>query len=116
MTKGDSFVRSLPLKQAFYDSHERRAYLRATEIARRIVDQPELIEAGRAFLDRFTRPDPHQAAAYDLWLSTLALSPEDIAERLLEDSDQGAALRDSAPVFVTLPKEDLRRIWAASAA
>ena len=44
-------------------------------------------------------PDPHQHDYGRMWLSLLDQSPEAIARALLEDSDQGALLRQTRPVF-----------------
>ncbi len=114
MTGGEQFVQTLPLKQTFYAPHERRAYLRMVEVAKRIVDQPALLKAGDAFLERFTRSDPHQATAYAIWKRTLAFSAQEVARQLLEDTERGAHLRDTAPVFVVVPREDLSRVWRTS--
>ena len=102
MTPGENLLASIKLKSVFYDRHERRAYLRAVEIAKHIVDDPSLIRMGEAFLERHMRFDPHQARYYSLWKRALTLPPEDISRALLEDSDLGAELRGSAPVFVVL--------------
>lgn len=114
MSKGESFVAALPLKARFHDAHERRAYLRAMEIAKRIIDDPNLIAVGARYLDQFMRDDPHQAEACRIWRGVLAQPPEQIARALLEDSVSGAELRNTAPVFVTLSAETLRQIWTPS--
>jgi hypothetical protein len=69
------------------------------------VDNPDLIARARLFLERHVRPDPHQRVAYETWCHLLKQSPEVIARALLEDSDTGAELRGSAPVFVVLGGE-----------
>ena len=96
MTRGERLVRGLHLKQQFYDAHERRAYVRSVEVATRIVNDPSLIARGREFLDRFVRPDRRQARNYLVWDALLNRPPEEIARKLLEDSESGASLRDSA--------------------
>lgn len=113
MTRGDQLLKSVPLKDHFYDAHERRSYLRAVEVAKRIVDDPSALRRGREFLHRFARNDPYQRPSYELWTKTLQLRPEDIARRLLEDSETGQALRDSAPVFVVISEEEAKRLWRA---
>ncbi len=100
MTTSEQFVLSLPLKRVFYDRHEQRAYARAVEIAKRLVANPSLLSNGEQFLERHVRTDPHQRRYYLLWKPILALPAEDVAKSLLADTDQGAELRGSAPVFV----------------
>lgn len=102
MSDGARLIASLPLKAEFYDSHERRAYARAVEIARRIVDDPTLIENARRFMDIHMKPDPHQRSAYDAWSVLLEHPAADIARALLADTPAGAELRGNAPVFVTI--------------
>lgn len=114
MKNGEQWVGSVGLKDRFRDAHERRSYLRAVHVARRIVDDPSLLDAGRVFLDRFVRDDPRQSAGYALWLRTLELAPGDIALRLIEDSEAGEALRDSAPVFAVISKTEAEDIWRAN--
>ena len=115
MTRGQRLIGSLPLKTSFYDSHERRSYVRLTEVAARIVDDNALIGRGRDFLDRFVRDDPHQAAAYQAWVELLRAPAESIARELLADSPRGAALRDSAPVFVAFSAAQAQELWRRSA-
>jgi hypothetical protein len=102
MTRGERLVASIPLKTSFYDSHERRAYLRMVEVARKIVDDPALIKRGRRFLERFIQDKLGQSLAYKAWANLLAEPPETIARELLSNSERGSFLRDSAPVFVVL--------------
>jgi hypothetical protein len=103
MTRGEQLARALAQKTAFYDAHERRAYARMVEVAGRLIDDPTLIDQGRTFLERFTRHDPHQRTAYRTWDQLLTSSVTEIARQLLEDTERGAWLRDTAPVFVALP-------------
>jgi hypothetical protein len=105
MELAEALVASVPLKTDFYDRHERRAYLRAVEIAKRIVEDPKIIANAAAYLERHVRPDPHQRGVYDTWKVLLTREPGFIARSMLEDSDQGAELRNSAPVFVVLRGE-----------
>lgn len=102
LSPGDRLLASMTLKSAFHDRHERRAYERSIEIARRIVNEPAIIQNADAFLERHMRYDAHQARYYVLWRSVLGLPAEAIARALLEDSDRGAELRGSAPVFVVI--------------
>lgn len=97
-------------KARFHDAHERRAYARAVEVAARILDDPALLERGRAYLERFVRDDPRQEGAYELWLQTLALGAEAVALSLIADDDKGAYLRSTAPVFTTIEPDVARRL------
>jgi hypothetical protein len=115
VTRGQHLVKSLPLKTSFYDSHERRSYVRMMEVAARIVDDSSLTNRGRDFLERFVRDDPHQAVAYRAWVELLRGPPETIARELLADSPRGAALRDSAPVFVAFSAAQAKELWRRSA-
>lgn len=110
----NQFFSKLPLKSDFYDAHERRAYLRAVATARRLLEKPSLLEAGRDHLERFTRPDPRQSSHYALWREVLAGGEAEVARRLLADTDEGMALRDSSPVFVRFAPEELKAIWAGA--
>jgi hypothetical protein len=115
MTPGHRLVRSLPLKRSFYDAHEERAYLRMMEVAAAIVDDSAAIERGRAHLERFARTDPRQAGAYRMWTDLLGSPPTEIARALLADDERGAALRDSAPVFVVFTAEQAKELWRRTA-
>ena len=110
MTAGERLIASFPLKERFYDAHERRAYLRILEVARRIVDDPSLLQLGQAFLDQFVRDDPRQRQNYDLWVAALRLGPEQVARGLIADDERGARLRESAPVFSPISEEQGRRL------
>jgi hypothetical protein len=101
----DTTFASVPLKTEFYDRHERRAYERAVEIAKHVVNNPSSIASAVSFLERHVRPDPHQRDAYEMWRALLRREPGEIAREMLEDSDRGAELRNSAPVFVVLSGE-----------
>jgi hypothetical protein len=110
MTAGERFIASLPLKERFYDAHERRAYQRSLEVARRIIDDPSLLDRGRAFLERFVRNDIRQRQSYQLWVATLGLGAETVARRLVADDERGERLRESAPVFSPISEEVARRL------
>jgi hypothetical protein len=103
VTHGQDIASALARKTAFYDAHEQRTYARMVEVAARVIDDPTLIERGRAFLERFTREDPHQRDAYRAWNRLLRRPATDIARQLLADTERGAWLRDTAPVFAALP-------------
>jgi hypothetical protein len=103
------------LKVRFHDPHDRRAYARAVEIAARILDDPSLLERGRAYLERFMRADPRQRRAYELWLKVLTLGAERVALALVADDEEGAYLRSTAPVFTTIEPDVALRLVGSRA-
>lgn len=105
MTPGEAFLASVPLKTVFYDRYEERAYRRAIQIAKRIVDDPSTIQNAVSYIERHVRSDPRQAATYEMWKRLLQASGIEIAVALLEDSERGTELRNTAPVFVVLGGE-----------
>ncbi|MDO8295347.1 MAG: hypothetical protein Q7T19_02795 [Caulobacter sp.] len=107
----NQFISTLPLKRDFHDAHEKRAYLRAVATARRLLEDPGLLSRGAEHLERFTRPDPRQSSHYALWREVLAGGEAEVVRRLLADTDEGMALRDSSPVFVRFAPEELKAIW-----
>ena len=119
MVTGASKLRlSLPvsgeLKQDFRDAYERRAYLRACLLGQRLLENPALLARGRAFLDRFVKDDPRQRRIYAMWTDTLRLPVEELVRRLLADDARGAALRETAPVFVVIPADEVRALEQAA--
>lgn len=93
-------------KTRFHDAHDRRTYARAVEIAARVLENPSLMNQGRAYLERFVRVDPRQARSYSLWLDVLAGGAEHVALALIADDERGAYLRETAPVFTVItPRE-----------
>lgn len=117
----DSFEQRLSLpagvqvKRNFRDAHERRAYLRACLLATRLLDDPALLARGRAFLDRFVKTDPRQARIYAMWRDALDLPLDQLVGELLADNGRGAALRETAPVFVVIPADEVRSLEKSAA-
>lgn len=101
-----------PLKERFRDSHERRSYFRSVLVAERLLDNPELVARAQAYLDRFVRNDSRQAKTYALWKNALRQPVEEIARQLVADTPEGAALRDSAPVFTVISPTELKAALA----
>jgi hypothetical protein len=98
------------LKQEFRDFHERRGYLRAFLLGRRLMENPALLAQGRVFLDRFVKGDPRQRQTYAMWSEALKLPIDKLVTELLADDDRGAALRETAPVFVVIPADEIRAL------
>ncbi len=114
MSHGERLIAGACLKQHFHDAHERRAYLRAVETAKRLADDPTLLQPGRTFAERFMRMDPHLSPYYALWLDLLSKDALSVARSLIEDSEQGALLRDTSPVFVTFTEQELAALWSGA--
>jgi hypothetical protein len=49
--------------------------------------------------------DPRMAEYYALWREVIERPVDEICDRLLADTAEGEALRDSCPVFTVLPQE-----------
>ena len=102
MTEGERFVSGLPTKIDFHDRSKKRSYDLSRRVAVRLVDEPGLVENGRAFLERLVRGDPHQSRYYMLWTDLLRQDVRQIVRQLLADTAQGDLLRDTQPVFVVM--------------
>jgi hypothetical protein len=101
-------------KREFYDTHERRSYARHWATAMQLVQEPQLLEHAKAFLERFVRPDPHQRHVYAAWSKLIESSPAEVAISLIEDSAAGAFLRETAPPFrkaTEADREETRRLF-----
>jgi hypothetical protein len=105
LTRGEQFVETLPKKTRFYDRSERRHYEITRAVAARLVDDPALVENGRAFARRHMSGDAAQSQYFHMWEKLLRAEVGDIVQSLLEDSPRGALLRDTQPVFFVLPPE-----------
>jgi hypothetical protein len=83
----------------FHDRHEWIDFLKANEVARRIVADPSMIADARRFVATRMAPDPHQRDYAIMWRELLSRSPSEIAAALTEDSPGGRLLRETRPVF-----------------
>jgi hypothetical protein len=83
----------------FHDRHEWIDYLKACEMARRLVADPSMIDAARRFVATRMQPDPHQRDYALMWQELLSRPPDEIAGALIEDSARGRLLRETRPVF-----------------
>ena len=83
----------------FHDRHEWIDFLKATEVARRIVADPSMIDDARRFVEWRMVPDPHQSGYAKMWQELLSRTATEIAAALTEDSPRGRLLRETAPVF-----------------
>jgi hypothetical protein len=87
------------MKNNFHDRHDRIDYLKACEVARRIVQDSSLIADARDFLEAWMLTDPHQRAHALTWRALLQRPPAEIAAALSDDTPCGQALRETRPVF-----------------
>ena len=83
----------------FHDRHEWIDFLKASEVARRILADPSAIAEARKFVAKRMEPDPHQREYATMWSELLSRSPAEIAAALTEDSLRGCLLRETRPVF-----------------
>jgi len=102
-------------KREFRDAYERRAYLRAYLLGKRLLEEPALITRGRDFLERFVRKDPRQQRIYAMWTEALNFPVDQLVSELLADNTRGAALRETAPVFVVIPADEIRALEKSAA-
>jgi hypothetical protein len=87
------------MKTAFRDRHEKLRYAKFLEVARRLRQNPAMIDEARAFVLAHMKTDTHQRTYADRWLAVLGLPVEIIIDTLLADSPEGDLLRDTAPPF-----------------
>jgi hypothetical protein len=83
----------------FHDRHEWIDFLKACEVARRLVADPSMIADAQEFVAKRMLPDPHQRDYALMWQDLLSQSPARIAAALTEDSPRGRLLRETRPVF-----------------
>lgn len=98
------------MKRQFYARHQHIDYLKACEIARRIVANSATIEHARQWLEEVMAPDPHQQQYVAIWRELLTRPAVDIAAALVEDSDRGQLLRETRPIFDVLTSQDVVRL------
>lgn len=99
MRESEAFIRSLPLKREFHDRNERRRYEIALVTAAKLIDDPATLKNGLAYMERHMRPDPSQSRYYAMWTDMISRDPKEIVRELLADTDRGALLRETSPVF-----------------
>ncbi len=102
-------------KRTFRDSHDFRSYVRALLLAKRLLERPDLVARGQSYLERHVKADPHQTRIYKLWTDALQLPVDDLIDRFLTDDERGATLRETAPVFVVIPPDDVRALARSGA-
>jgi hypothetical protein len=112
MRESEAFIRSLPLKRRFHDRNERRRYEIALVTAAKLIDDPATMQNGLAYMERHMRADPAQARYYALWKDMIWRDPKEIVRELLADTDRGALLRETSPVFYVLAGAERERALA----
>ena len=91
----------------FHDRHEWITFLKAQEVARRIVADPSMIDDARRFIDKFMRSDPHQRDYVVMWDELLSRSPVEVAAALTERMTADPAARKRAP---TTPSDNPKSV------
>jgi hypothetical protein len=99
MRESEAFIRSLPLKRRFHDRNERRRYEITLVTAAKLIDDPATLKHGLAYMERHMREDPTQTRYYAMWTEMISREPKEIVRELLADTDRGALLRETRPVF-----------------
>ena len=87
------------MTMCFHDRHEWIDFLKASEVARRILADTSMIADAKKFVAKRMAPDPHQREYALMWQDLLSRSPAEIATALTEDSPRGRLLRETRPVF-----------------
>ena len=70
----------------FHDRHEWIDFLKASEVARRILADPSMIADARQFVARRMAPDPHQHEYALMWRELLLRPAAEIASALTEEA------------------------------
>ena len=116
MRESEAFIRSLPLKRRFHDRNERRRYEIALVTAAKLIDDPATLKKnGLEYMERHMRTDPAQARYYALWADMISREPKEIVREFLADTDRGALLRETSPVFYVLEGAEREQARARSA-
>jgi len=102
MHESEAFIQSLPLKRQFYDRNERCRYEIALVTAAKLIDDPATLKNGSEYMERHMSADSAQARYYALWKELISRDPKEIVRELLADTDRGALLRETSPVFYVL--------------
>ncbi len=87
------------MARRFHDRHEWIDFLKACEMARRLVADPSMVADAQRFVATRMLPDPHQRDYALMWQDLLSRPPAEIAAALTEDSPRGQLLRETRPVF-----------------
>ena len=102
MRESEAFIQSLPLKRRFHDRNERRRYEIALVTAAKLIDDPATLKNGSEYMERHMKADPAQARYYALWKDLMSRDPKEIVREFLSDTERGALLRETSPVFYVL--------------
>jgi len=99
----------------FRDRSHRYSYLVACETARRLQEDPGLIEIGRQHLEKFQAGKAEYRAGCELWLGLLNAGVPTIVSALTARSHAGDYARETAPSFGGLPARVRTRLLAQAA-
>jgi hypothetical protein len=102
MRESKDFIQSLPLKRRFHDRNERRRYEIALVTASKLIEDPATLKHGAEYMERHMSGDATQARYYALWKELISRDPKELVREFLADTDRGALLRETSPVFYVL--------------
>lgn len=108
-------------KTDFWDRNQKFRYLIMAEIARRLVERPELVEHGRRYLETVMAGDKQVSPFYRAWKALIDRPVDEIVRRWLADTEEGDFLRANPPLFDVVEGAARKRIsaeanrWAESA-
>lgn len=95
------------------DAHrlaELRSLAYHREVARRLHEQPELLERARLQAQRGLQ-DPHAAPYFQRWESLLAGPLDALVHSMTTDDDESRALRQCTPFAGALPPRERWELW-----
>jgi hypothetical protein len=99
-------------KTDFWDRNQKFRYLIMAEVARRLVEKPELVERGRRYLETVMAGDKQVSTFYHAWKAIIDRPVDEIARRWLADSEEGDFLRANPPLFDVVEGDARKRISA----
>lgn len=83
------------------------------EVARRLRDDPRLVEEARANVRRWLRSGAMNARAARWWLNVLDRSVDEIADQITDVGEAAAELRASTPFAGVLTPRERWALWAS---
>jgi hypothetical protein len=94
----------------FHDFSHKYRWILAQRVADHLEAHPDLLDAGRQYLDRHIKPDPGMRPYYRIWNDAIRRGPFTVANCLRMEGESGDRYRESMPVFVVFPDEIRKEI------